>query len=319
MKTPRFWQSKNFISTALLPASYLYGIGAWLDQSCTSPKRAPLPVISVGNLTAGGAGKTPMVLAFVSILTSLGYVPHILTRGYGGMGPTAHRVAQDDDWRIVGDEPLLLARAAPTWVGRDRLATAVAAKNAGATILVCDDALQHHALYKDISLLVIDGPYGFGNGRLLPSGPLREPISAAAHRIDAVVMIGTDTQACAATFTQPTFAAQLAPAATNLSASPYFAFAGIGRPEKFYDSLRSLGVTLADTQDFPDHYPYRQTDLDQLRARAQALGATLITTEKDALKLPASQRGAVTVLPVSLQLADPSGFTHWLQQQLPAS
>lgn len=318
MRTPRFWQSKNLLSAALLPASYLYRFGAWLDRTRTTPQRAQLPVISVGNLTAGGAGKTPTTLALIPILQSLGHVPHILTRGFGGAQLTAHRVQQNDDWRKVGDEALLLARAAPTWVGRNRLTSAMAAKDAGATILVCDDALQHHALHKDISLLVIDGPYGLGNACLLPAGPLREPLSTATKCIDGLVMVGPDTHHLAAQFEQPTFAAQLTPSAIKLEAGPYLAFAGIGRPEKFYDTLRNLGATLADTFDFPDHYPYQEGDLAQLYTRAQALGATLITTEKDAVKFPFSWRGIAT-LPIALQFADTPALTTWLAARLHTS
>lgn len=317
MKTPHFWQSKNLLSTALLPASYLYGFGAWLDRARTTPQRASLPVISIGNLTAGGAGKTPTTLALIPLLQALGHTPHILTRGYGGANLSAHRVQAGDDWRSVGDEALLLAAAAPTWVGHDRLASAKAAKNAGATILVCDDALQHHALHKDISILVVDGPYGFGNGRLLPAGPLREPVASARARVQGVVLIGEADDALRARLPQPVFDAVLTPTAGIVQGQKYLAFAGIGRPEKFYETLRTLGATLVETCNLPDHYAYPRTMVEALVARAAMLGATPITTEKDAVKIPPDLRAAITTLPVTLRFADEAAFRQWLAQNVP--
>jgi tetraacyldisaccharide 4'-kinase len=231
MKTPEFWKSTHSISTALLPLSMLYRLGAWLDRKCSTGQGAPVPVIGVGNVTAGGAGKTPTTLALVSHLRALGYTPHIVVRGYGGRALHAHRVAEHDTWQLVGDEALLLAQAAPTWVGRDRRASIAAAATHGATIVICDDALQHHALACDIMLLVIDGAYGIGNGRLLPAGPLREPLPNAIARADALVMIGDDTQAITATLTLPIIHARITPTmdTATLQGLRVLAFAGIGK------------------------------------------------------------------------------------------
>ena len=178
--------------------------------------------------------KPPPPLALIPILRALGHTPHILTRGYGGAALNAHRVNETDDWRQVGDEALLLARAAPTWVGHDRLASAHAAAKAGATILICDDALQHHALHKDISLLVIDGPYGLGNGALLPAGPLREPFTGALARCHGVILIGNDGQNLAKRIPLPTFMASIQPSTDTLAltSQKWLAFAGIGRPRE---------------------------------------------------------------------------------------
>ena len=214
MKTPRFWQEHSLASTALLPLAGLYGVGAWLDRTFTKAQTAPLSILAIGNATAGGAGKTPTALALAPLLRELGHIPHFATRGYGAATPLhAHRVSDKDDAAHVGDEALLLARIAPTWVGRDRLAAANAAREAGATLLICDDALQHHRLKKDLTLLVIDGPFGIGNGRLLPAGPLREPFSTALTRSDAAIFIGADSQQLAAAIEQPIFHAHLAPSA----------------------------------------------------------------------------------------------------------
>jgi tetraacyldisaccharide 4'-kinase len=318
MRTPSFWQSHNAISTLLLPASWAYRTGAWLDRHFTTPRHAPLPVISIGNAVAGGAGKTPTTLALVPLLRALGHTPHILTRGYKGAALTAHRVTADDSWQQVGDEALLLANAAPTWVGRDRLASARAAANAGATILLCDDALQHHALHKTISLLVIDGPYGNGNGRVLPAGPLRETLASAAKRADAAIIIGDDTHQLTAQLRIPIIAANLQPAGDGsfLRNGKWLAFAGIGRPEKFFATLKSLGATLAATRSFADHHAYSERDITQLLGEAKTLGARLITTAKDAVKLPAALREQLNILPVELVWNDPASLQNLLKNSL---
>lgn len=322
MKTPRFWQDKNPISLALLPLSFLYRLGAWVDRNCSTAHHAPLPVIAVGNVTAGGAGKTPACLALVPLLAGIGCTPHILTRGYRAAGKLrAHLINPQDDWRNVGDEALLLAESAPTWVGADRLASAQAAAAAGASVLVCDDALQHHALHKDISLLVIDGPYGVGNGMILPAGSLREPLSAAIARADALLIIGDDTQCLATHLSIPVFRATLRPLGDTsfLATGRWLAFAGIGRPEKFYASLRQLGAELVTSCDFPDHHAYRADELAELAARAAALDCQLITTAKDAIKLPPVCRQSVRVLPVELTLDDPDLFVDFLLERLAAT
>jgi len=318
MRTPRFWQARNLFSTALLPAALFYRAGAWADRTFTRPKRASLPVISIGNITAGGAGKTPATLALIPILRALGHTPHILTRGYGGANLIAHRVSDADDWQQVGDEALLLAAAAPTWVGRDRFASAHAAANAGASILLCDDALQHHALYKNISILVIDGPYGIGNGALIPAGPLRETLDSALKRCDAAIIIGADAHHLAARTSMPTFIASIQPTATiaTLQTEKWLAFAGIGRPEKFFDSLRVLGTHFVATRDFADHHAYTTADIKTLITDAKKSGARLITTTKDAVKLPAAFRGDIEVLPIELRFEKPSELHQFLAAAL---
>jgi tetraacyldisaccharide 4'-kinase len=318
MKTPHFWQTRNLTSAALLPASLLYRMGAWADRTFTTPTRAPLPVIGIGNVTAGGAGKTPTTLALIPLLHALGHTPHILTRGYGGANLRAHRVSVTDDWQQVGDEALLLAAAAPTWVGRDRHACARAAANAGASILVCDDALQHHALHKDLALLILDGPYGIGNGALIPAGPLREPLESALTRSDAAIIIGEDTHGLAARTPLPSFMASIQPTVRipTLSSEPWIAFAGIGRPEKFFASLRALGANLIDTHAFADHHAYTTQDIERLMNEATQHGARLITTAKDAVKLPPEQRTLIEVLAIELHFADTPAFSEFLAASL---
>jgi len=318
MKTPRFWQHKNLVSTLLLPASWVYSLGARVDRLTTTSSAAPLPIISVGNATAGGTGKTPTTIALAQLLQSMDFAPHILTRGYGGHANHAHRVTSDDDWKHVGDEALLLAKTAPTWVGSSRLASAQQAANARASVALCDDAHQHYALQKTISFLVIDGPYGIGNGRLIPAGPLREPFAEALDRADAVIMIGDDAQQLAERISLPVFHASLAPATdvADLKQKKWLAFAGIGRPAKFFDTLRTLGIPLVATRSFADHHAYSAAEITALSREAKELGAELLTTEKDVVKLASAQLQQVTALPVALTFATPDALAEFLRTRL---
>ena len=319
MKTPRFWQHKNLISTLLCPASWLYGLGVQIDRLTTRSKAAALPIISIGNATAGGTGKTPTTIALAVKLQAMGFTPHILTRGYGGHAHHhAHRVTAHHNWQQVGDEALLLAKTAPTWVGRNRLASAQQAANNKANVALCDDAHQHYAVQKTLSFLVIDGPYGIGNGRLMPAGPLREPFTAALHRADAIIMIGDDAHQLASRINLPVFHATLIPTAdiAALQQNPWLAFAGIGRPAKFFDMLRSLGIPLMATRSFADHHAYTDAEITALRHAAEALGARLLTTEKDAVKLSPAQAPHVTTLPVTLTFAAPDAVSDFLRTRL---
>lgn len=319
MRTPAFWHKTSVLSLALTPFSWIYGCVARLDRHRRKVQQAPIPVISIGNATAGGAGKTPTALALVPMLQKMGATVHIISRGYGSTASTTRRVCETDDWRQVGDEPLLLARTAPTWVGPTRLDSIRSAAAEGATLALCDDAHQHHRLHKDISFLVIDGPYGIGNGKLLPAGPLREPLEEALRRSDAVILIGDDAQQLATRITIPVFHAQLE-AATDISAlhvDRWLAFAGTGRPEKFFDSLKKLGVTVLATRAFADHHPYSARDIDALREEARALDARLITTEKDIVKIPAHEAEDIAVLPVQLVFHEPQTVEQFLKERLP--
>ena len=318
MRTPNFWHTLNATSAALLPLGLIYSAAAWLDRTFTTPKHAPVPVISLGNITAGGAGKTPATIAVAQLLAEIGLQPHILSRGYGGHTRHTHCVMPGDDWKTVGDEALLLARGAPCWVGRNRHASALAAVRDGATILLMDDGLQHHTLHKDISLLVIDGAYGLGNHLPLPAGPLRESLRSALLRCHAVIMIGEDRQHLTPLIPLPIFQANITVQGdtTWLRDTPWLAFAGIARPQKFFDTLTAHGATLVETLSFADHHPYRAEEIAGLQERARSHGARLITTEKDAVKLPPALREAVTVLPVSIRFAEPDILRDWLKPRL---
>ena len=314
MKAPGFWNAPPGLAAALLaPAAALWRLGGWLRARRASPWRAPVPVICIGNLTAGGAGKTPLVAALLPRLEAAGLAPHVLSRGHGGRlrGPQRVDPAQDRAAE-VGDEPLMLAALAPVWIARDRAAGARAAAGAGAGAIVMDDGFQNPSLVKDLSILVVDAGAGFGNGRLIPAGPLREPVANGLARADLVVLVGGEAARARALSRWPELAArrplaaEIAPLATglDLSGMPVMAFAGIGRPEKFFATLEEMGAKLVERVAFADHYAYPEAVLRRLVGTARRRGALLVTTEKDAARLPPAWRREVMTLPVRLDLAD---------------
>lgn len=304
MRAPRFWQAGGPLAALLAPLGRLYAaLGRRRRQAV--PWRAPCPVICVGNLSAGGSGKTPTALALAERLTALGRRPVFLTRGYGGRerGPLLVEPARHDA-AAVGDEPLLLAAAAPTVVARDRAAGAALAARQG-DVIVMDDGFQNPALHKNLSLLVFDGGQGIGNGRCLPAGPLREGLAEGLARADACLLIGEDATGLAPRLAgRPLLRASLEPQGSELKGQRVLAFAGIGRPEKFFESLRALGAGLAGTRSFGDHHPYRAAEIEALRAEAARAGARLVTTAKDLVRLPPELREGIAVLAVRLVFAD---------------
>lgn len=305
MHAPDFWRRRGWQALALEPAAQAYAAAGALRHAFARPAKAAVPVICVGNLVAGGAGKTPVTLELARMLGADGQRPHILTRGYGGAlaGPVRVDPAIHD-FHAVGDEALLLAEAAPTWVAHDRPAGARAAAASGAGLILMDDGLQNPSLAKDLALMVVDAGYGFGNGRVMPAGPLREPRVRGLARAQAAVLIGADTghiRADLAPFL-PVARARLVPS-VDIDAwrgRRVVAFAGIGRPQKFFDSLTQLGVELIAGIGFPDHHPYRPQEMADLVAQAEQADAVPVTTTKDWVRLPADLRARVETLPVRL-------------------
>lgn len=318
MRSPAFWTRGRASTPARLlsPAGWVWQRVSDLRRAAARPWTAPVPVLCVGNLTAGGAGKTPVVLALLARLRDRGRRPHALSRGYGGrergplqVDPERHTAA------AVGDEPLLLAAVAPAWVARNRVAGARAAIAAGADCVVLDDGFQNPHLAKTVSLIVVDGGAGFGNGRVIPGGPLRETIASGLARADAVVMVGEDRAGVrarveAAAPRCPVLPARLEPAdeARWLAGQRVLAFAGIGLPAKFFATLRALGAELVATRSFPDHHPYTPDEIMTLCEAAQAAGALPVTTEKDAVRLPPAARAMVRTAPVTLAFDDEAGL-----------
>lgn len=312
MRPPEFWFAAPGLFSALLtPVSWLWRLGtAWRNWRAR-PRRAPVPVVCIGNLTVGGAGKTPMAAAWLMRLQEAGHEVHLVSRGYGGSVSGPHRVDPvRDNAAEVGDEPLLLAQMAPVWAARDRAAGAEAAAAAGATLVLLDDGFQNPGLNKDAAILMVDASQGFGNRQIVPAGPLREPVASGLARADLVVLVGDPPAQQMARSRWPELAgavsARLAPVETglDLTGQPVVAFAGIGRPEKFYETLGGMGARLLACHSFPDHHVYTLQVLDRMRREAASQGAMLVTTEKDAVKLPAPFRREVMALPVRMTPAD---------------
>ncbi len=326
-RTPRFWYdttrpAARTLGASLAPLSVLYDLGRRAALSLSPPPAAAgVPVLCVGNLTAGGSGKTPLALTLHDLLREdhPALATFFLTRGYGGAqsGPLRVDPARHD-FRAVGDEALLLARRAPTIVARDRVAGAALARENGTGLLILDDGFQSRALAKDLQILVIDGAAGLGNGRLLPAGPLREPPASAFARADAVVIVGPDARGVRTLLPagKPVFEAFVKPVRALDPARRWVAFAGLGRPEKFRETLEDMGLRPLQFVPFPDHHPYTDRDREALERLAADLDARLLTTEKDALRLPSAFATRVKTLPIALEIVDREGLKAFLRARL---
>ena len=307
LSPPGFWQqaTPSLAATVLQPLSRVTAL-ATARRVAGAGWQAPVPVICCGNAGVGGAGKTILVLDLAQLLLARGIAVHLLTRGHGGTarGPLRVRPAAHTA-REVGDEALLLAACAPTWMGADRAATASLAVAAGARALLMDDGLQNPTLAKTASLLVIDGAAGFGNGHVLPAGPLREPVHAAAARVSAAVLIGADTSGALAQLPPglPVLRARLVPGPelAALAGRKVVAFAGIGRPEKFFTMLEDRGVQVAQRMPFADHHRFGRADLARIEGAARALGVPAVTTRKDFVRL--AERDRAAFMPIGVCLA----------------
>lgn len=319
MKAPRFWYPETpgtpWQARVFAPLAALYAAATRHRVAQSPDHRAGVPVICIGNLTAGGAGKTPTAIALAEWLSDRGRSPGIVSRGYGGteqgpirVDPTGHTAEQ------VGDEPLLLAAFAPVWVSKDRAAGVRAAESGGADIILLDDGFQNPSVAKDLSLVVVDAAVGFGNGRVIPAGPLREPVETGLERAQAVLSVGAPSaQSTFATdwgdrIRVPMLTATLEPLPTGLplKGRPVLAFAGIARPERFFDTLRALGADIQRAEALGDHQTLTPALMSRLEAEAQKAGAQMVTTEKDAVRLPASFRQKVMTVPVRLRFDDPN-------------
>jgi len=302
MRPPEFWTrdsgSARAVSAILSPLAWLYGASVAYKRDHTTPFRPKAKVVCVGNISAGGSGKTPVAIALARALLTKGAKIMFLTRGYGGrisgpvlVDPNRHG-AKD-----VGDEPLLLADVAPTIVARNRKAGAALADSRGANVIIMDDGHQNFLLARDLSIVTVDAESGFGNGHVLPAGPLREPVAQGLARADCIVLVG-DGDPDLPDFRGPVLRAHLRAAAMPPAGSRVVAFAGIGRPEKFFATLASLDVDILDRFAFADHRVYTRADILGLRNKAANAGAMLMTTEKDYVRLNPSDRAGIVALPI---------------------
>jgi tetraacyldisaccharide 4'-kinase len=326
MREPAFWWRPAGLAARLLaPAAAVYAaVAAW--RIGRPGRAAGVAVVCIGDLTVGGAGKTPAAVAVARMLEAAGRRPFLLSRGYGGaikgpvrVDPSRHRA------RDVGDEPLLLARAAPTIVARDRIAGAQAARAAGAGTIVMDDGFQNPALNKDLAIVVVDGRRGIGNGKVFPAGPLRAPLDRQLARAQAVLLIGSgpggdEVGAAARARGLPVFRGGLAPEAQALAALKarrVLAFAGIGDPQKFFATLGEAGIDVGARVSFADHHRYRRSEAQDLIARAERDGLVLVTTEKDAARLAGQDdlkalADRARTLPVRLAVAEEHAFRDFV-------
>jgi tetraacyldisaccharide 4'-kinase len=333
MRAPAHWwrQKPSPVAHLLRPPSLLYGaIAGWrMRRSGTA---AEVPVVCVGNFTVGGAGKTPAALALARMLAAEGQQPFFLTRGYGGRLPGPVRVdAGTHNAADVGDEPLLLARAFPTVMARDRPAGAGLAAREGASVIVMDDGLQNSSLAKDLALAIVDGATGVGNGLCLPAGPLRAPLRTQWRKVDAVIVVGEGAPGAAlarqaVARDKPVFRARLEPdaaAAGQWRGRKVLAFAGIGQPDKFFATLQRCGAVVVRRKAFPDHHPYGADEIRAVLAEAKAADLQAVTTEKDfariaALPGAAPPAGTIRLLPVRLVFDNEKALCALARERLAA-
>lgn len=311
MKTPLFWYQKlGFRSAMLSPLSHLWIWAGKRRIARTKTERAEVPVICVGNINMGGAGKTPTVIALVQMLTAMGHKPFVVSRGHGGSEIGPHRVKSTDPAAQVGDEPLMIEAFAPVIIAKDRAAGARMAVTEGANCIVLDDGMQNTQLHKDFTIWVVDAFMRFGNGKICPAGPLREGVGSGLSKSDLVIAIGGKGTGFGEALVTGTDVAlmnaqiEILETGMDWSEGKYFAFAGIAEPRKFFRSLEFAGANVVGEVGFADHQPYSDLALSRLEREAAAKGAQLVTTEKDAMRLPHAFRSKVVTFPVRLKFDD---------------
>ena len=320
MRTPNHWQNNNLVSRLLMPLGWIYfQLSLWRHKIARSFDIG-VPVICVGNIVAGGAGKTPTAM-YLGKLLSKRFKVAFLTRGYGGAFSGPIKVDPDKHtFQDVGDEALLLSKIAPTWVSKNRLDGGLAAKMDGAQIILMDDGFQNPSIIKTFSFLVFDGPYGLGNNQLIPSGPLRETLDRGISRADAVIIIGEDLHDLQSKIPREytsVFSYNITYYLKKLKAAKsVIGFAGIGRPRKFLETLKTLNVDIQDFVPFPDHHKFRNSEIEDLIRKASETGAQLVTTTKDFVRLPPNTINSITAMDIELKWVNQNQIKTLLEQVL---
>ncbi len=312
LKAPRFWYKKNdtYLSNTLYPLSLLFRFGTKLRNIISRKRVSGLPVICIGNIVVGGAGKTPVAIKLGTLLRKNGYKPHFVSKGYGGIETNNTLIKDWHSAQSVGDESLLLSEVAPTWIGKDRNKSFILAKDNGADCIIMDDGFQNPTLQKDFSIIVINGEQGFGNKRVIPSGPLRESISRGISRANLIIVIGeiADDVKRKIPNTVPLIHANFKISKNNkiYRNQKVTAFAGIAYPDKFYNSLIDQGAILEKKISYPDHHIFDENDMLNLAETANITKSILVTTKKDFIRIPKSYRSLVSTLDGEIEFEDES-------------
>ena len=329
LKTPSFWyrnkdEKIDIRESLLTPLASVYQASYALHQKSKEPYKSMLPVICIGNIVAGGTGKTPTALAIMDILRSAGIAkkPCFMIRGYGGaeIGPLLVDPEKHTAWE-TGDEALILAQYAPTIVGPDRAKGAQFAEKHGFDLILMDDGLQNPGLHKDLKLVVVNGEMGFGNGKMMPAGPLRQPLESGLKNADGFIFIGEDMRESMDLIPKDKkiLHANLKPSETSKidPAQDYIAFAGLGYAEKFFKFLReTVKLKIKESVTFGDHHPYDEDDIKALDKKAKALGARLITTKKDFIRVPKIEGVEIDVMPVNMVFEDQPALIDLIKKSI---
>ena len=322
MRQPEFWYERSaaarLAAILLTPLGWIYGATVAFRSRFTRPYRCRARVVCIGNLTAGGTGKTPVAMEFGRLLTARGARIVFLSRGYGGIVRGPAFVASNDCATRVGDEPLLLTTVAPVIVARNRAAGAKLADDNGFDTIIMDDGHQNFSLAKDLSVVVVDAATGFGNVLVLPAGPLREPVSRGLRRADAIILMGDGSPRETVGSILPTLRARLVTADSEIwMGRRVVAFAGIGRPEKFFASLKALGAQIVHARSYADHFVYSQAEIVRLKTQAIAENAALVTTEKDFVRVSPAERSGIEQLHVRAVFGDSKTLDRLLDKIVP--
>ena len=310
LKAPRFWYRKNdtYLSNTLYPFSLLFRFGTKLRNIVSHTKISQLPIICIGNIVVGGAGKTPVAIKLGTLLKKNGYKPNFVSKGYGGIEKNNTLVKEWHSAQSVGDESLLLSQIAPTWIGKDRNKSFMLAKENGADCIIMDDGFQNPTLQKDFSIIVINGEQGFGNKRVIPSGPLRESISRGISRANLIIVIGEIDIDVKKKIPKnvPIIHANFKISKDNkiYKNQKVTAFAGIAYPDKFYNSLNEEGAILEKKISYPDHHIFDENDMLNLAEMANMTKSILVTTKKDYVRIPKSYRSLVSTLDGEIEFED---------------